>query len=257
MKSYGQYCPVAQAAEILNQRWTILVLRDVLYGARRFNEIRRFVPLMSPTLLSKRLKELAKAGLLRRAPTRSKGAVEYCPTPACEELRPIIELLGAWGQRWVRNRLKRDDLDVSLLMASIHALLDVDAFPRKRTVVSVRFRDGPKLRKEAWRLDRWWLVIDSGASELCLKDPGYDVDVFVDTDLAALTGYFMGDFTAAEATRSGKIELHGAKALVGRFGRWMPRSHFGEIPMPPEPLDILRVISRSPSMASPDARQPA
>src|SRR6185369_5371061 len=114
MKTYGQYCPIAQAAEILNQRWTLLILRDVLYGARRFNEIRRFVPLMSPSLLSRRLRELEAAGLIERRKSKTTGTTEYCPTGAADELAPVIELLGAWGQRWVRNRLKEDELDANL-----------------------------------------------------------------------------------------------------------------------------------------------
>jgi DNA-binding HxlR family transcriptional regulator len=246
MKSYGQYCPIAQAAEILNQRWTLLILRDVLYGARRFNEIRKFVPLMSPTLLSRRLRELETAGLIRRRHGNS-GATEYCPTEAAGELLPVLELLGAWGQRWVRNRLKEDELDANLLMATIHHLIDASRFPTGRTVVAILFTDDPPLQKEAWRVDQWWLVVDGGEVELCLKDPGFETDVFVTTDLRTLTRYFMGDIAFRDAARSGAIEVIGPKPLVDAFERWMPRSHFEQVPRPPEPLDLLAIISRSPA----------
>jgi DNA-binding HxlR family transcriptional regulator len=247
MKTYGQYCPIAQAAEILNQRWTLLILRDLLYGARRFNEIRKFVPLMSPTLLSRRLRELEASGLINRAKNKTTGVIEYHPTLAAAELAPVIELLGAWGQRWVRNRLKEDELDASMLMATIHSLVDASRFPPGRTVVAILFTDDPPLQKEAWRLDQWWLVVDGGEVELCLRDPGYEIDVFVTTDLRTFTRYYMGDFAFRDAARSGAIEVIGPKPLVDAFERWMPRSHFGQVPRPPEPLDLQAVISRSPA----------
>jgi DNA-binding HxlR family transcriptional regulator len=247
MKTYGQYCPVAQAAEILSQRWTLLILRDLLYGARRFNEIRRFVPLMSPSLLSRRLRELEANGVIKRRKSKTTGAIEYHPTQAAEELLPMIELLGAWGQRWVRNRLKQDDLDANLLMASIHSLVDANRFSRSRTVIAIHFTDDPPLRKDVWRVDQWWLVVENGETELCLKEPGYEVDVFVTTDLRTLTRYFMGDIAAAEAIRSGAIELLGTRPLVESFERWMPRSHLAQVPKPPTPLDLKQLLRRSPA----------
>lgn len=250
MRTYGQYCPVAQAAEILNRRWTLLILRDVLYGARRFNEIHQFVPLMSRTLLSKRLREMQKSGLLERVEDTQTGVVEYLPTQAAEELLPVIEVLGAWGQRWVRNKLKEDELDANFLMSSIHTLVKADRFPDGRTVVAIRFTDDPPLRKEPWRADRWWLVVQGGEVDLCLKDPGYEVDVFMTTDLRTLTRYFMGDISTRDALDSGAIRLHGRRALVADFERWMPRSHFGQVSMPPEPLDLFQLLERSPAAAA-------
>lgn len=252
MKSYGQYCPVAQAAEILSQRWTLLILRDVLSGARRFNEIRQFVPLMSPTLLSQRLKQLEGFGLLERKAGRGRGT-EYHPTPAAEELRGVIELLGAWGQRWVRNRVAEQRLDVNLLMSTIHSLIDPRHFPARRVVIAVSFTDRPLLRKGVWRVDRWWLVLDGESSELCLKDPGHEIDAYVKTDLRTLTRYFMGDLAPREALQAGSLQVTGAPALVRTFSRWMPRSRFGSVALPPAPLDlpaILRAVNRTPERDS-------
>lgn len=135
MKSYGQYCPVAHAAEILSQRWTLLILRDLLGGIRRFNDLRRGVPLMSPSLLSKRLKDFEKWELVERISDAKSGAIEYRTTPAAKELRPIIELYGAWGQRWVRNKLQEDMLDVNLLMWDVSLSIDAKQFESAQTVI--------------------------------------------------------------------------------------------------------------------------
>ena len=136
-----------------------------------------------------------------------------------------------------------------MLMATIHSLVDevepVSARPNRLSLIL--FTDDPPLQKEAWRLDQWWLVVDGGEVELCLRDPGYEIDVFVTTDLRTFTRYYIGDFAFRDAARSGAIEVTSPKPLVDAFERWMPRSHFGQVPRPPEPLDLQAVISRSPA----------
>ena len=247
MKSYGQHCPVAQAAEILNQRWTILIIRDLLYGARRFNEFRRFLPLISPTLLSQRLRQLERVGIVERQRDAKTGTFEYIPTKAAEELLPIVEILGAWGQRWVRNRTKDDELDVSFLMHGVHDLLELERLPSDQCVVEFHFRDEPPLTQENWRMDRWWLVIAKGERELCLHDPELDVDLLVECDLRSLTHLFMGDLSIAEASKSGAIEIHGDPKFIRTFDDWIPRSHFSQVPQKPNPIDIQDLIRRSPA----------
>jgi len=250
MKSYGQHCPVAQAAEILNQRWTILIIRDILYGARRFNEIRRFLPLISPTLLSQRLRYLEQVGIIERQNDEASNVVEYVPTQAAKELLPVVEVLGAWGQRWVRNRLAEDELDVSFLMHGIHYVLDVESLPADPCVIEFHFRDTPPLRHENWRMDRWWLVVAHGDKQLCLHDPECEVDLLIDTDLRSLTRLFMGDFDPDEAIRSGVLELQGNPRFVKCFDKWMPRSHFRYVPRVPDPIDVLELLERSPAAAT-------
>lgn len=242
MQSYGQYCPVARAAEILNERWTLLLMRDLLGGARRFNEIRKGVPRMSPTLLSKRLKSLEACGLIVRRQAGKSGPVEYLPTPAGLEIKAIIELYGAWGQRWVRNRLGEDELDVNLLMWFLRCGIDRQHFPPGRSVVHIEYSDRPRLSNGTWWLDRWWLIVSEDEIDLCLQDPGFEVDLYVVTDLRTMTDVSMGDIAVREALRSRAIELHGSPLLTKGFERWLPRSSHAGVPRPPNPLNLRHVL---------------
>ena len=243
MKSYGQYCPVARAAEIVSQRWTLLILRDLLGGIRRFNDLRRGVPLMSPSLLSRRLKDLEKWGIVTRVCDARSGAVEYHTTPAARELRPIIDLLGAWGQRWVRNQLIDDELDVSLLMWDVSLRIDPKRFGSERTVIAFDYTDRPRLKKGDWWVDKWWLVMTDGESDLCLRDPGFDVDLYIVTDLQTMTRVWMGDISVREALRSEVIELQGSRSLVDSFEGWLPLSYHAQHERPPAPLNLERILA--------------
>jgi len=238
MTSYGQYCPVARAAEILGERWTLLILRDLLGGARRFNEFRNGVPRMSPSLLSKRLKSLEATGLLVRRQVRGSGAIEYYPTQAAREVAPIIALYGAWGQRWVRNRLGEDTLDAGLYMWYLRCAIDRRHFPPPRNVVRFEFTDRPRLRQDDWWVDKWWLVVTEEETDLCLHDPGHEVDLYVISDLRTMTRVSLGDIPVRAAIDSGVIELHGARTLAENFARWLPLSPHAVVPRPPEPLDF-------------------
>ena len=232
MKSYGQFCPVAKAAEILTEKWTLLILRDLLGGSRHFNDLRKGVPLMSPSLLSKRLKSLEQAGVIERRRGATSRATEYHLTAAGLEVEPMISIFGSWGQRWVRNRIVEAKLDVGLLMWAIvmdlRSGIDGDYFSSQRTVVQFEFTDitGPK--------KLWWLMVHSGEADLCIEDPGFEVDLFVLTDLSTLTRAWMGDIPLKQAVRSGAIELHGSKLLADGFDKWMRRSPFARVELPPE-----------------------
>ncbi len=242
MKTYGQYCPVARAAEILNERWTLLILRDLLAGARRFNDIRRGVPRMSPSLLSKRLKDLEALGLIGRQRNGTTGVVEYFPTAAGLEVEPIVELYGAWGQRWVRNTLGDDELDVNLLMWYLRFGIDRRHFSSERSVVRFEFTDRPRLKKENWWVDKWWLIVTEDEIDLCVQDPGHDVDLYVISDLRTMTKVSMGDIPVRQAVRDRLIELHGSRSLAKNFAVWLPRSSHATVKRPPEPLDIRHII---------------
>jgi DNA-binding HxlR family transcriptional regulator len=242
MISYGQYCPVARAAELLNERWTLLIMRDLLGGAQRFNDIRRGVPRMSPSLLSKRLKDLEAAGLIVRRNRGESGIVEYFPTPAGLEVQPIVEFYGVWGQRWVRGKLDEDELDVSLLMWFLRCGIDRRFFPSERTVIQFEFTDRPRLRKENWWLDQWWLVVTRDEVDLCIHDPGHEVDLYVVSDLRTLTKVSMGDIRLRKALRDQSIEVHGSRSLVKSLKDWLPRSPFASVPKPPRALDIGSII---------------
>jgi DNA-binding HxlR family transcriptional regulator len=229
MKEYGQFCPVAKAAEIVAERWTPLVLRELLCGSRRFADLHRGVPLMSRTLLAQRLRQLEDAGIVQSTP-RSRGrGHQYALTQAGQELRPVIEHLGEWGQRWARSQLGREDLDPGLLMWDIHRRINVDRLPERRVVVRFDFRGVPR----ASRCPRtWWLVLKPPDVDLCLKDPGFEVDLVVYADVAALTRVWMGDVGLADMVRQELIRLDGRPIFARAFPTWLALSGFAAVPRP-------------------------
>ena len=234
MKSHAQYCPVARAADILNQKWTLLIFRDLFAGATRFNELRRGVPRMSPTLLSQRLRQLESQGLIERRVAPETGVIEYLPTSAGLEVKPIVELYGMWGQRWVRNRLGEDELDVSLLMWALRGGIERRYFEGERTVVRFEFTDRPRLKKQNWWLDKWWLIVTPEEIDLCIQDPGHEVDLYVISDLRTMTKVSMGDIPVRQAVSSEAIKLHGSRLLAKNIERWLPHSRFAKVTQPPE-----------------------
>ena len=219
-KGYGQFCPVAKAAEIVAERWTPLVLRELICGSRRFNELRRGVPLMSSALLSQRLKELESAGIIERRAGEGNNA-EYHLSEAGRELRPIIEALGFWGARWTRSRLTREDYDPSLLMWDLRRNIDLERLPEgRRTVVEFHLRG----TEPAFR--RWWLVVESGDVDLCLKDTGYEVNLLVAAELRAMIDVWMGRQSMDAAARDGKLSFEGPPALASSFRKSLKLSIF-------------------------------
>lgn len=214
--SYGQFCPVAKASEIITTRWTPLVLRELICGARHFNEIRRGVPLMSPSLLSKRLKELEAAGVVNRiGEGGARTNTEYRLTDAGEELRPVIVALGIWGQRHVESAIDSNDWDAGALMWDMRREIDIGAMPAGRNVIQFEYADAPK---EA-RL--WWLVIENGEVDLCQSDPGYEPDLFVTTDVRTMARVWIGKDSLAEAIEDDRIEVIGAAALRKTITSWL------------------------------------
>jgi DNA-binding HxlR family transcriptional regulator len=209
--------------ELLDERWTILVIRELLSGSRRFNELRRGLPRMSPTLLSKRLQQLARAGIVER---RGDGSdVSYLLTPAGQELRPVVEALGVWGTRWI-GELGDEDLDPKLLLWDMHRNINHAAVPAPRAVVHFRFRDVPA------PLRHWWLVITPEEADVCDVDPGHQVAVTVTASLRGLTRVWRGDLTWTEAVGSGALELDGPTTLRRALPHWFKLSTFAEIPRP-------------------------
>ncbi|MFC8600183.1 MULTISPECIES: winged helix-turn-helix transcriptional regulator [unclassified Isoptericola] len=223
MAGYGQFCPVAKAMEVLDERWTLLVVRELLLGSTRFNELRRGNPKMSPTLLAKRLRTLERAGVVRR--TGDEGHARYVLTPAGEELRPVVEALGAWGTRWVGG-LGEADLDPHLLLWDMRRTIDVAAWPRERTVVAFALTD------VAPRVSRWWIVVRDGQVEVCDYDPGYDTAVVVTTPLRTLTRLWRGDVTWDGALRARDVVLDGPEAVRRQVPRWLGQSVFAGVPRP-------------------------
>jgi DNA-binding HxlR family transcriptional regulator len=210
------------AAEIICSRWTPLVLREMLCGSTRFNDLRRGVPRMSPTLLSKRLKELAEAGVISIAPADKSGVVEYRLTKAGEDLRGVIMSIGIWGQRWVESSLSLKNLDPSLLMWDMRRNLTPAPFPSRRCTVKFTY---PELSASQ---QSWWLVVDGGSVDLCGVDPGYDVDLYVRSSLHSMTAVWMGHATLAAEIKAGNIELTGDKAIARSMHDWLGLSKFAK-----------------------------
>lgn len=225
MQGYGQFCPVAMASEVLTERWTPLVVRELLCGSTRFNDLRRGVPLMSPSLLSKRLKTLERVGVIERRKGDGQ-AVEYRVTPAGEELGPIIEAMGVWGQRWARGDVKGRNMDASLLMWDIHRNVNVEALPASRVVVHFH------LRGSSDKKSRFWLVLERDGVDMCLTDPGYEVDVSVEGHVRTMVDYWMGRIEFADAVRSGDLHADGPRTLVRALPTWFARSLFAPVDLP-------------------------
>jgi DNA-binding HxlR family transcriptional regulator len=226
-KGYGQFCPVAKAAEVVAERWTLLVVRELLCGSRRFNELRQGVPLMSPSLLSQRLRELEDAGVVERRSSASGSGSEYHLTAAGAELRPVVLLLGSWGSRWAQSEVRREDLDPGLLMWDIRRRADQSALPNdRRTVVQFDLSGVPMNKR------RWWLVFERGEVDLCLKDPGHEVDLLVSSHITTLTDVWVGHMELPRALRAESIRLEGPTRLVRSFRSWFTLSVFADTDRP-------------------------
>lgn len=222
--NYGQFCPISKAAEVLGERWTLLVLRELLAGATRFGELQRGLGRVSPSVLTTRLKTLSEHGIVERLGTDTGPGVEYRLTVAGQELAPIVESIGAWGQRWVRSRMSRAELDVELLMLHVERAFDASAFPQAHAVVAFVFTD----LRGAPR--HWWILLDDGHTELCLKPPGRTEDVRLSCTCRTLAEVFMGDATLAAALEERRLEAAGAPRLLRSLPRWLRPSPLAAIP---------------------------
>ncbi|HSV45970.1 MAG TPA: helix-turn-helix domain-containing protein [Ramlibacter sp.] len=219
MIDYGQFCTVARGAEVFGEVWTPLVVRELLCGSRRFNDIRRGVPRMSPTLLVQRLRKLEEMGIVVRC--RGEGNTwEYQLTAAGEELRPIVLGIGHWGARWIGSRLRKEQLDAGFLMWDIRRFAQLDQFPSDPVVIHFRFTDAPRGERQ------WWLVVENRTADLCRDDPGLDVTVAVESTVRALTQVWTGDGEPAELIGAGALRVQGAGPQGRNLWRWLGRSMF-------------------------------
>ncbi len=217
---YKQFCPLAMAAEVLCTRWTMVLMRELIAGSTRFNDLRRGVPKMSPTLLSQRLKDLEEAGVVERRPVPSeRGVMEYHLTEAGRDLRDVVIAMGMWGQKWVESSLSLRNLDPSLLMWDMRRNLNPEPLPKRRTVIQFLYHDLPSTKRD------WWLVIEPGGEvDLCWADPGFEVDLYVTTDLRTMTAIWMG-VTDVAAARD-KLEFTGSREIASTIQTWLGLSPF-------------------------------
>ncbi|MGV0814092.1 helix-turn-helix domain-containing protein [Mycolicibacterium boenickei] len=223
MSTYGQFCPVAKAMELLDERWTLLVIRELLRGSAHFNDLRRGVPKMSPALLSKRLKSLARAGVIERS--EIDGRTTYSLTECGQELAGVVDALGSWGVRWI-GELGEEDLDPHLLMWDMRRTIPIADWPRSRTTVAFVL-DGV-----APKASRWWLVVSDGQADVCDFDPGYEVAGTVQTSLRTLTEIWRGDVGWARAVLDGRVALSGSAEVRRAIPKWLGQSTAAAIPRP-------------------------
>jgi DNA-binding HxlR family transcriptional regulator len=217
---YGQFCPVSLAAEIFARRWTPLIVRELLAGSTRFNDLRRGMPTITASVLSRRLDELAIAGIVERC--EDEHGMRYQLTTAGEELRPVVEQLGVWGRRWLPTEYREQDLDPRLLVWDIHRNLDLDGVP-KRTLIELHFPDAPAEYRA------YWLIVTPEGAEVCLTHPGGDIDLHLSSDVRTLTNIWMGTTTWASALRNGTLKLTGPHELRRALPRWLKLNVFASV----------------------------
>lgn len=217
-ESYGQFCTVARGAEVFCERWTPLVIRELLCGSRRFNDLRRGVPRMSTSLLAQRLRHLEELGIVRRS---AAGKVwEYNLTDAGEALRPIVMALGHWGARWIGGGLRDNELDAGLLLWDMRRSIRAAELPTGAVTIHFRFRDARDGEKV------WWLIVKDGVADLCREDPGHDPTLVVDCSLRALTEIWTGERTPQEVMSSRDLRVDGSPRDAQSLWRWLGASAF-------------------------------
>jgi len=227
-RGFGQFCPVAMACEVFAERWTPIILRELFAGSQRFNEIHRCIPLISRALLARRLRELEAAGVIvsQRAGKGRPG--EYRLTEAGREFRAAIDALGTWGQRWT-VRVQPHNLDAGLLMWNVRRRLALERLPERKVVLHFNYAGFPAGYRGP---RRFWMILERSGADLCLSDPGFEVDVHVDADIAAMAKVWLGDESFAEAVRAKKIRLTGPAALARQFPHWLLLSPFASVARP-------------------------
>lgn len=218
MRTYAQYCPIVRAVEVLGERWTLLIVREMLTGTRRFNDIVRGLPGLSRALLARRLRQLEAAGIVVKA-DGPDGDGGYDLTPAGRELSPIVFGLAEWGARHAFGDPRPEELEPETLMWWFHGRIDTSEVPR-RAVVQVDIADRRRL---------FWLLIEPDEASVCYTDPGFEIDAVMRSDVATLFRMWNGEFELLDAVKAGQIELTGPRWIVSGLPRWLMRSPIASI----------------------------
>jgi DNA-binding HxlR family transcriptional regulator len=221
MKTYGGFCPIAKAIEVLGDRWTLLIIRELLCDSHRFSTLQRGLPGIPRSLLSQRLRALERAGVIDRRTSEHGKHAEYHLTQAGKELNDIVMGLGEWGQRWVNHTIGPEDVDPQLLLWDMHRRIHLDQLPQCRVVVQFDFR--------GLHQGSYWLILERPEPSVCLHDPGFDIDLLVTADTLALHRVWMGQFSLGNAIRDRSIVLEGVSAYVRAFPTWLALSSFANV----------------------------
>lgn len=222
MTGYGQFCPVAKSTELIGEKWTLLVLRELLLGTTRFNDFQRALSRMSPTLLVRRLRHLEECGIVIRKKLPSQRGYEYRLTAAGKELAPLIETLAVWGMRWARSQLTDDELDVEFLMRELQRRLQTQYLPDGQTVICITF-------DELTSHQKWWLLAEGDDVDLCTEDPGKDVDLYLNSSVRTLVEVWEGALDVRTALRNKAITAHGMRHLIRTMPDWFGVSAYKDV----------------------------
>jgi len=220
---YGQFCPIAKASEIIGEKWTILIIRELLMGSSRFNVFQRALGLISPTILTKRLNFLVEQGLAVKKKIPGQQGYEYFPTESCKQLLPVIKSLGDWGMRWARNNMQEDDYDVGLLMLYLQRSVRADKLAGNESIIRFKFTDLKEMKD-------WWLVAKPDEVDVCNKDPGKEVDAYFTSTVKTMIDVWMGDISYRKAVRSGDLKVVGHSILTKDIFSWLNKSVFADLP---------------------------
>lgn len=231
MLDYGQFCPVSKAAEILGEKWTLLIIRELLLGATRFNQIQRGLSKISPTILNKRLNTLRKQGLIVHKRIPEQRGYEYRLTEAGRELYPIVMKMAEWGMRWARGQMTDKELDVQLLMSDIQRRINTEKLPSGQMVIRFLFTDLD-------HYNEWWIKIQNKEVDLCTENPGNEVDVYVTCDLRTMTEVWMGDISIQQARSDNRLKIVGSSVYVKNIQSWLGLYLLAEI----RPASLLRQV---------------
>ncbi len=222
MEKYCQFCPVAKAAEILCEKWVILVLRELMMGSTRFSEFRKGLPKISPSILSRRLKTLEEQGVITRKQIGKSSSYSYHLTKSGEELRPIILGFGTWGHRWAKNKITKDDLDAGFLLWDMRRRLNTEYFQDERVDIHIEFTD----QKSSDRY--WWMVIENHEIDLCFEDTGHEPDIVIITTLPVMTKVWLGYEPLKTMMSNQQLKILGSKKYVSNVAKWIGKSSFAE-----------------------------
>lgn len=220
---YGQFCPVAKSLEILGEKWTMLIVRELLMGSCRFGELQRGLGTMSPTLLATRLKSLESHNLIIRRKHAGQRGYAYYPTDQTKELIPIVEAFGVWGLRWMKSNLVDDDYDVEFLMLCLERSIAPESLVGEEAVIHFHFTD-------LSAHPNWWIVVKGNDIEVCVKDPGRDVDVYFTTEVSTMTDVWLGHRSYRNAIDNNEMKITGTSHLTRSVTKWMSNCPLAELP---------------------------
>lgn len=215
-KPFGLFCPTSKASEVLMPRWTIQILGELWEGSTRFNEIRRGLPGISPTLLARRLKEMQEHGLVERIEDPATGSIDYIRTEKASELDPILQSMARWAQRHIEAEIALEERDADVLMWNLRRRILVDRLPKRRNVLRFNFPDS------APPASTFWMITKPGEPvELCVHDPGFDIDLYIETEVPILTGIYLGRRNLDREISEGRFFMSGESRLSKTIKRWL------------------------------------